>query len=125
VSTSLRILAISTLLAGGITAFAGAVNAAPLGEPLAIAKAASPVTQTVQWRGGPGPVVGGLIAGAIIGGAIAAGTAPYGPGYYGPPPVAYGPPPGDAIAYCMQQFRSYDPRSGTYLGYDGFRHPCP
>ncbi|MGB9173724.1 BA14K family protein [Bradyrhizobium sp.] len=25
----------------------------------------------------------------------------------------------------MQQYRSYDPRSGTYLGYDGFRHPCP
>jgi hypothetical protein len=19
----------------------------------------------------------------------------------------------------------YDPRSGTYLGYDGYRHPCP
>ena len=48
-----------------------------------------------------------------------------GPRYYGPPRVAYGPPPGDAVAYCMQQYRSYDPRSGTYLGYDGFRHPCP
>jgi hypothetical protein len=30
-----------------------------------------------------------------------------------------------AIAYCMQRFKSYDPRSGTYLGYDGYRHPCP
>jgi hypothetical protein len=29
------------------------------------------------------------------------------------------------VAYCMQRFRSYDPRSGTYLGYDGLRHPCP
>ena len=121
-STSLRILAVSALLVNGIIC---AASAAPLGEPLAIAKAAPSVTQTVQWRGGPGPVVGGLIAGAIVGGAIAAGAAPYGPGYYGPPPVAYGPPPGDAIAYCMQQYRSYDPRSGTYLGYDGFRHPCP
>ena len=121
-STSLRIVAVSALLASGIT---GAASA-PLGEPLAIAKAAPSVTQNVQWRGGPGPVVGGLIAGAIVGGAIAAGAAPYGPGYYGaPPPVAYGPPPGDAVAYCMQQYRSYDPRSGTYLGYDGFRHPCP
>jgi hypothetical protein len=27
--------------------------------------------------------------------------------------------------YCSQRFRSYDPDSGTYLGYDGERHPCP
>jgi hypothetical protein len=32
---------------------------------------------------------------------------------------------GDATAYCMQRYRSYDPASGTYLGYDGERHPCP
>jgi hypothetical protein len=25
----------------------------------------------------------------------------------------------------MQTYRSYDPGSGTYLGNDGFRHPCP
>ncbi|MEP9354243.1 BA14K family protein [Xanthobacter sp. KR7-65] len=31
----------------------------------------------------------------------------------------------DAVSYCMQRFQSYDPRSGTYLGYDGLRHPCP
>jgi hypothetical protein len=31
----------------------------------------------------------------------------------------------DAVAYCSQRFRSYDPASGTYLGYDGLRHPCP
>jgi hypothetical protein len=30
-----------------------------------------------------------------------------------------------SVAYCMQRFRSYDPASGTYLGYDGYRHPCP
>jgi hypothetical protein len=28
-------------------------------------------------------------------------------------------------AYCFSRFKSYDPRSGTYLGYDGQRHPCP
>jgi BA14K-like protein len=28
-------------------------------------------------------------------------------------------------SYCSQRFRSYDPASGTYLGYDGQRHPCP
>ena len=32
---------------------------------------------------------------------------------------------GDAVAYCMQRYRSYDPRSGTYLNYDGNRYPCP
>jgi opacity protein-like surface antigen len=27
--------------------------------------------------------------------------------------------------YCASRYRSYDPRSGTFLGYDGQRHPCP
>lgn len=70
-------------------------------------------------------VAAGIIGGAIIGSAIANSQ----PGYYGPGPYYapgyYAPPPGDAIAYCMQRFRSYDPNSGTYLGYDGLRHPCP
>ena len=36
-------------------------------------------------------------------------------------PVAVG---GDA-SYCAQRYRSWDPASGTYLGFDGLRHPCP
>jgi len=28
-------------------------------------------------------------------------------------------------AYCMQTYPSYDPQSGTYLGDDGYQHPCP
>jgi hypothetical protein len=77
-------------------------------------------------RGGGGAVLGGLAAGAILGGAIAASRPPayyYGPGYYDPPP--YAGPTRDEVAYCMSRFKSYDPRSGTYLGYDGYRHPCP
>jgi hypothetical protein len=97
------------------------------------------------WGGGGGA---GLAAGAIIGGAIAAsrpygydyGYAPgysyygYGPGYgydsgyaeYGYAPGGYvQAAPGGDPAYCQQRFRSYDPASGTYLGYDGYRHPCP
>ncbi len=52
------------------------------------------------------------------------------PAYYYPrayyyPPVYTGISVRDAVAYCMQRFQSYDLRSGTYLGYDGYRHPCP
>jgi BA14K-like protein len=25
---------------------------------------------------------------------------------------------------CAQRYRSFDPSSGTFLGYDGMRHPC-
>lgn len=125
-------------------------HAAPLapGQPLAAAHAGadnSLVTQ-VQWRrrgyyrgGGAGLGIG-LAAGALIGGAIAAGANPYyGPGYgygYGYGGPAYYPAPapvvvapgyggGDAEAYCMRRYRSYDPASGTYLNYDGNRYPCP
>ena len=35
------------------------------------------------------------------------------------------PPTPDQVASCARRFRSYDPESGTYLGYDGMRHPCP
>jgi hypothetical protein len=38
------------------------------------------------------------------------------------PGYAYG---GGGSAYCAQRYRSYDPASGTFLGYDGLRHPCP
>lgn len=27
-------------------------------------------------------------------------------------------------AYCARKYRTYDPRSRTYLGYDGLRHYC-
>jgi hypothetical protein len=43
-------------------------------------------------------------------------------GYGGAPPQYAGDP---AVASCMQRFHSYDPRTGTYLGTDGQRHPCP
>jgi hypothetical protein len=81
-----------------------------------------------------------LATGALIGGAIAsqnydAGAYPdpdYGPGpVYGeedPGYIEVAPQvadEGDTTAYCERTFRSYDPASGTYLGYDGIRHPCP
>jgi hypothetical protein len=30
----------------------------------------------------------------------------------------------EAEAACSQRYRSYDPSSGTFRGYDGARHPC-
>ena len=90
--------------------------------------------------GGVGPGFAAGIAGAVIGGAIASQGYYGGPGYYAADPgyydngyyddggvVAVAPAPegDDGTAYCMQRYRSYDPRSGTYLGNDGYRHPCP
>src|SRR5712671_6667689 len=91
-----------------------------------------------------GGFIPGAVAGAVIGGALASESYAYygGPDYYasGSYPgyyddgysddaavVAVAPAPvdDDAAAYCMQTYQSYDPASGTYLGYDGLRHPCP
>ena len=98
------------------------------------------------WRGGDrrrggGWWPGAVAAGAVVGGAIAANDAyAYygGPGYYDAPGyyddqyadqgvVAEVPVPvgDDSASYCAQRYRSYDPASGTYLGFDGLRHPCP
>lgn len=42
-------------------------------------------------------------------------------GYFGP---GSGTGMGRRTAYCSQRYRSYDPASGTFLGYDGRRHVC-
>jgi hypothetical protein len=88
--------------------------------------------------GGGGGFIPGAVAGAVVGGALASGAygyyggPDYAPAYYddqyyddGAVAVAPGPGGDDAVTYCMQTYRSYDPQSGTYLGYDGYRHPCP
>ena len=87
-----------------------------------------------------GGFIPGAVAGAVVGGALASSYGYYGgPGYYDQGydgdqyyddgvAVAVGPAPvggDDSVAYCMQTYRSYDPGSGTYVGYDGYRHPCP
>ena len=47
-------------------------------------------------------------------------------GYYDDSAVAAAPPADDdAVAYCMQRYRSYDPASGTYLGNDGLAASLP
>ena len=68
------------------------------------------------------------------------GTATARPRYYAPRPVyvappVYVPPPMPVYyapapwtpqwySYCATKYRSFDPRSGTFIGYDGYRHMC-
>jgi len=98
--------------------------------------ASAPADAQHHWGGGHwhhgghwgGAALGGFAAGALLGSAFAGPSYYYddepGYGYYEGPEVYAGPGPG-AEAYCEQRYRSYDPASGTYLGYDGMRHPCP
>ena len=147
-SKTITKLMAAALIAVAVPSFASIALAAPVGGAPAIKNAATSNIENVQWRGrgwGRGwgwGLGGGLAAGAIIGGALAAPYY-YGGGYYGGP-YYYGGGPhyaapayevepgyyeegggGGGVEYCMRRFRSYDPRSGTYIGYDGQRHPCP
>lgn len=49
------------------------------------------------------------------------------PGYVDAEPQVVGPgqAAANSVEYCRQTYRSYDVRSGTYLGYDGNRYSCP
>lgn len=67
----------------------------------------------------------GLAAGAIIGGAAASAAAA------SEPTVVVVPDASGYVAgteawlqYCSDRYRSFDPQSGTFLGYDGMRHDC-
>jgi hypothetical protein len=88
------------------------------------------------WRHRGGGFWPGVAAGAAIGtlGSYAYYGGPYYNDYYynddyyydqGPSVAVVPDAGGDSAAYCAQRYRSYDPASGTYLGYDGLRHPCP
>ena len=113
-------------LAGIPFLFPAAATALPVQGAAALSNAPEAMVEQVQWRRdrwrgrdrhrhydrrGYGGVGAGLAAGAIIGGAIAASQAQAAAA--------------NADAYCFQRYKSYDPASGTYLGYDGYRHPCP
>ncbi|WP_409188992.1 BA14K family protein [Bradyrhizobium sp. RDM4] len=80
------------------------------------------------WPGfAAGAAIGGLGSYAYYGGGYYDDPYYYGDDYYGDgATVAVVPDTGgDSAAYCAQRYRSYDPASGTYLGFDGLRHPCP
>jgi hypothetical protein len=48
------------------------------------------------------------------------------PVYVAPASVYYAPAPWTQpwYGYCASKYRSFDPRSGTYIGIDGYRHMC-
>jgi hypothetical protein len=96
------------------------------------------------YRGGGGVAaagVAGVAAGAIVRSALA-GQAYPGYGYQANPAYGYQDAPdpgygygyaqpvatyavGESAAYCESHFRSFNPVTGTYLGFDGLEHPCP
>jgi hypothetical protein len=130
----------STLLASILAASVALSSVVPVSAlPLSRAAASSELTaqadelsSTIQVHSRRSArIAAGVIGGLIVGGLIASHYRhyPYYGYYYEPYPFypyhVYRGYPGDAVAYCMRRFRSYDPYSGTYLGYDGFRHPCP
>jgi len=131
---------VAALTVATLPSLPAAAAAAPIAAPVMLRGAVAPTHETVRYRGGgwrgggAGVAIGAGIAGALIGGAIIGATRPQGygyqgyygdqPGYYRPGYVA-APYGGDAVAYCRQRYRSYDPYSGSYLGFDGYRHPCP
>ena len=139
-------LAAALLCSAGIALTATSASAMP--PNVALKNATPGAVETVRWgggwhgggwRGGWGWGLGGFAAGAIIGSAIAAPYyygGPYGyygaypaygypPPYYGGGPAYGGAPAGGDPGYCAQRYKSYDPATGTFLGYDGQRHPCP
>jgi hypothetical protein len=57
----------------------------------------------------------GFAAGAIVGSAMAQQQQPE---------VVYVQPGNDWVAYCFSKYRSYDPATNLYVGYDGNYHQC-
>ncbi|MGA8612012.1 MAG: BA14K family protein [Xanthobacteraceae bacterium] len=93
----------------------------------------APASAAPRWHHGFWP---GAVAAGVISGAVAAATSPlWAPGYYdyypgyGPGPyydyVPAAPVAGANVAWCQAHFRSYNPGTGTYLGFDGQYHSCP
>ena len=93
------------------------------------------------WRGGgwggPGYWGAGLIGlgvGAAIGSALAApvyvdayvDAPPPPPAAYAPVAAGYGPAPWSSewYDYCAQRYRSFNARTGYFMGYDGQPHFC-
>lgn len=86
--------------------FAGA-SAAPLAKT-AISKAGEGITLVGRRGFGPGAIIGGLIVGGLIAASIREGRAD-----------------DRDMRRCEEDFRGFDPRSGTYINRYGEERVCP
>ena len=122
------------ILSAAAAATPASAASLPLGDTISTPQATA--IQPVQWRGhrggygrgrGWGGVGAGIVGGAIVGSLLAPRYYYNEDGsYYGGGRRYYYSGAGDeSVSYCASRFRSYDPASGTYLGYDGLRHACP
>ena len=119
--------------AAGLLTPVAAAPLSPASSTMTIAAGADAIQVRGRGHGGDaGAAVAAGVAGLIIGGIVAGQQRDYydGPyyrrGYYGPAPI-YGAPVERAPgweAYCFSRYRSFDPMTGTYLGFDGRRHYC-
>jgi BA14K-like protein len=121
----LRALALVAFLSGSAAMGTGPATAAPLsfgGFSPATASTQSQNSLVIKVqrrrRGGisPGAAAAIGVIGAI-GTAIAIDSARRG--------AAAAEVDDDAVEYCLRRYKSYDVESGTYMGFDGYRHPCP
>jgi hypothetical protein len=143
--SSVQKLTATFVIATSLASVSSLAMAAPVTNASAIRNATPSAVETVRWWWWGAPAAA-FVAGGLVGGALAApyyGYGPYYPGPYYPGPYYQGSyyqgpyagaPMGPAAPayssaggdnYCAQRFRSYDPSTGTYMGYDGQRHPCP
>ncbi len=130
--TKLAVASIATAaMLAGSTLIAGPAAAAPFHGPgMGTMTFAGPgggdwwMRRGGHWHHGGngwiGPAIG-FGAGVAVGSALAYPYYGYGPYYdYGPSYVY-----NDADAWCAARYRTYDPVTHTYTGYDGLPHPCP
>lgn len=108
---------------GGGWGFGGALAAGVIGG--AVAAATSPL-----WAPGYYNSYGGYPYGGYPYGGYGYGGYGYDTYYAQPPAVVVAPGPvvaqgGGDVAWCQSRYRSYNPSTGTFLGYDGQNHPCP
>lgn len=121
-----KVLAVILGLSAAVPAYAVPLSAASFG----IASASGDMTAVAQVQhrrgpprsgggpgyrghGGGGGGDGGAVAAGILGGLLLGAI------------IANSAQQQRGASYCAQRYRSYDPYSRTYLGYDGYRHPCP
>jgi hypothetical protein len=132
-------MAAAAALAAGVL-ISSAAGAAPAASTQALAKQADSGVEVVRdyggrhgWRGhrhrgdGWGWGLGAAAAtGLLLGAPYALGAYDDDDGYDGD--YAYSGEAsyaGGGVARCEATFRSFDPDTGTYMGYDGVRRPCP